>query len=50
MQEAAISEVMNRSVEQILQLQAEGGDFDREFAEVLDALQGGKQDDDLELF
>lgn len=50
-QEIAISETMDQSVQKILTLLAEGGDFERQFGEVLTALRNNEdQQDNLEFF
>ncbi len=49
-QEAAISQTMNHSVERIISLLNKSGDFDRQFAEVLEVLRGGRQQNEVELF
>lgn len=49
-QEEAISATMDRSVQRILSLLASQGDFDQQFSQVLDALRGGREQNDIELF
>lgn len=44
-QELTIKHIMEHSVDQILALWVEGGDFDRQFAQLLEALHGGASAD-----
>lgn len=49
-QEAEISSNLQVSIDEILSLIAEGGDFDQKFNRVLDALRGGTTEDSMEFF
>jgi CheY-like chemotaxis protein len=49
-QEMAISQTMEASVQRIMNLLADSGNFDQQFATVLDALRGGSDQNEIELF
>ncbi|MDP2751955.1 MAG: hypothetical protein Q8O31_05035, partial [Rhodocyclaceae bacterium] len=49
-QEIAISETMDESVQRILSLLSGEGNFDEQFNHVLDALRGGNEQNEIELF
>lgn len=49
-QEATISTTMDRAVQRVLDRLASGGDFDAQFAEVMQALNAGRGNTEVELF
>jgi len=49
-QEATISTTMDRAVQRVLDRLSSGGDFDAQFAEVMQALNAGRGNTEVELF